>query len=131
MAFPSPAQDYLENRASLDAACIRHPASTFLMRVSQGAHRVGIFPDALLVVDRSLAPVDGSIIVAEIGSELALRRVRLYPVRGLEKLDGSNDITLYAEGEEVMGEETICWGVVTHAVNDMRTGECDDNPCLF
>ncbi|WP_392588971.1 S24 family peptidase (plasmid) [Serratia ureilytica] len=30
--FPSPAQDYLEQRLSLDDICIRHPESTYLVR---------------------------------------------------------------------------------------------------
>lgn len=31
--FPSPAQDYVEKRLSLDDLCIRHPESTYLLRV--------------------------------------------------------------------------------------------------
>ncbi|WP_413728709.1 S24 family peptidase [Sodalis sp. RH19] len=131
MTFPSPVQDCVAKRVSLDDACIHHPTTTFFMRASEGSSRAGIFQDSLLVVDKSLLPVDGSIIVAEIGGEISLRRVRLYPVRCLEKLDEPNEIILCEEGDDLMDEAPICWGVVTYVVNDMRTGEFDDTPCLF
>ncbi len=131
MAFPSPAQDDVQKRVSLDDACILHPTATFFMRALEGSSRAGILLDSLLVVDKSLIPVDGSIIVAEIGGEVSLRRVRLYPIRCLEKLDEPNEIILCGEGDELMDEAPICWGVVTYVVNDMRSGEFDETPCLF
>jgi DNA polymerase V len=53
--FPSPAEDYIEKTIDLNELCIQHPAATFFVRV-QGESMVegGIFPNDVLVVDRSL-----------------------------------------------------------------------------
>ena len=53
--FPSPAEDYIEKTLDLNELCIEHPTATFFVRV-QGESMIeaGIFPDDVLVVDRSL-----------------------------------------------------------------------------
>ena len=87
--FASPAADYVERRLSLDEICISKPSATYLLRAAGGAMAVGIHADALLVVDSSATPVHGSIIVAVEEGVHVLRRLRLYPYRALEFLDGS------------------------------------------
>nr|WP_052163042.1 MULTISPECIES: S24 family peptidase [Pseudomonadaceae] len=63
--FPSPAEDHIEATLSLDELCIRHPAATHLLRAAgdsmQGA---GIFVGDVLMVDRSIEPHAGRIVVA-------------------------------------------------------------------
>ncbi|AHF77878.1 HumD protein [Sodalis praecaptivus] len=125
MGFPSPAADYVEASLSLDKMCIHRPAATFLMRASEGSIRHGIHQGSIIVVDRSLTPVDGSIVVAEVGGEYALRRYKLYPSRGLERLDYPGRLEGVEEHDGVVG-----FGVVTYVLNDMRTGEFDDDPCI-
>lgn len=51
--FPSPANDHLQNAQNLDEALIPHPAGTFMMT------GCGIFSVDLLILDRSLNPVEG------------------------------------------------------------------------
>ena len=51
MGFPSPAQDYVEERVLLDKRIISRPAATYFMRAGATHHREGILNGALLVVD--------------------------------------------------------------------------------
>jgi DNA polymerase V len=54
--FPSPADDYLEERLSLDKYLIKHPDSTFFVKVEgHSMTGAGIYPDDILIVDRSLS----------------------------------------------------------------------------
>ena len=69
MGFPSPAADYAESRISLDQQIIRHPSATYFMRAADSHHREGILQGALLVVDSSLTPVDGSLLVCALDGE--------------------------------------------------------------
>lgn len=74
--FPSPAQDYIENSLDLNELMIKHPASTFFVRVQgdsmQGA---GIFSGDILVVDKSLEASHGKVIVAVVNGEFTVKRL--------------------------------------------------------
>jgi DNA polymerase V len=74
--FPSPADDYLEGKLDLNKHLIKNPSSTFFLRV-QGDSMIdaGIYSGDILVVDRSLAPKNGSIVIAVIDSELLVKRL--------------------------------------------------------
>ena len=74
--FPSSTDDAIERRLSLDEHLIRQPASTFLVRVAgDGLAGAGIHDGDLLVVDRALPPTAGSVVVAVVAGEFALRRL--------------------------------------------------------
>ena len=77
MGFPSPAQDYQEERISLDKTIIEHPNSTFFMQ-AEGFSMVNAFipPKALLVVDRALSPQNGDIVVAVVQGEFMVRYLK-------------------------------------------------------
>lgn len=76
--FPSPAEDYVEGRIDLNRDLIKHPLSTFYIRVS-GVSMIGagIMPGALLVVDRAVESHDGHIVVARINDELCVKRLSI------------------------------------------------------
>lgn len=74
--FPSPADDYVERRLSLDEHLIRHKESTFFMRVAGHSMRgLGIFDGDLLIVDRSVPASDGCVVVAVIDGEFTLKQL--------------------------------------------------------
>lgn len=75
--FPSPAEQYLESPLSLDSLLIKRPAATFFVRVS-GESMIGdgIHNGDLLVVDRSLSPADGDVIVASVNGDFTVKRYR-------------------------------------------------------
>lgn len=74
--FPSPSDDYLEGTLDLNRHLIKHPAATFFVRVSGDSMiGAGIHSGDLLVVDRSLEPIDGHVIVAALDGELTVKRL--------------------------------------------------------
>lgn len=76
--FPSPAQDYINDSIDLNRELIRHPASTFYAKV-EGESMVGdgIDPGDILVVDRSLEPADGDLVVCAVDGDFTLKRISL------------------------------------------------------
>ena len=74
--FPSPADDYVEHRLSLDEHLIQHKESTFFIRVAGESMRgLGIFDGDLLVVDRSVPATDGCVAIAAIDGELTVKQL--------------------------------------------------------
>lgn len=113
MGFPSPAQDYVEQRISLDKLCIDKPGATYFMKAGRSAPSVGIVKGALLVIDASLTPVHGSVICAAVSGEFRLRRYVTHPVRGLAELEPPGQVTPLEEENEFDDVKTV-WGVVTY-----------------
>ena len=75
--FPSPAEDYVEGTLDLNKYLIKHPAATFFVRVSgESMIKAGIFPDDILIVDRSLEATDKKIVIAVLDGELTVKRLR-------------------------------------------------------
>lgn len=128
MGFPSPAQDYIEDRLSLDKQFIAHPHATYFMRSGNTYWRAGITRGALLIIDRSLTPCDGSVVVCCLAGEFYLRRFRLHPYRHFERLDDGHTERI---DPETADDNDGTFGVVTHAVNDMRTLEFNDCPVMW
>lgn len=114
--FPSPAEDYLEGKLDLNDYLIRHPAATFFVRVSGDSMvGAGIHPGDLLVVDRAIAPIDGSVIIAVLDAELTVKRLRT--------LDGQvflvPDNPSYPTFKVNAHCEFEVWGVVTAVIHKL------------
>jgi DNA polymerase V len=76
--FPSPADDFLEKRLDLNEYLVKNPPATFLVRVSgQSMKDLGIFDGDILVVDKSLEAVSGSVVVAIVHGEFTVKTLRL------------------------------------------------------
>lgn len=75
--FPSPAEQYQEEPLDLNELLVKRPAATFFVRV-QGDSMVGagIREGDLLVVDRSIEPADGDIIIAAIDGDFTVKTYR-------------------------------------------------------
>lgn len=72
--FPSPADDYMDKALDLNEYLIKNSAATFYCRVSgQSLTGIGIFDGDLLIVDRSLKPQQGSVVLAVIDGELTCK----------------------------------------------------------
>lgn len=62
--FPSPAQDYVEKRLSLDDLCIRYPESTYLVRAEGDSMlNAGIKDGDLLIVECIREAKHGDIVI--------------------------------------------------------------------
>ena len=75
--FPSPAEQYVEPPLDLNELLVKRPAATYFVRVAGDSMiGAGIQDGDLLVVDRSLRPADGDIIVASVDGEFTVKRYR-------------------------------------------------------
>lgn len=113
--FPSPADDYIERYLDLNTEFIRHPAATFFLRATGDSMKnAGIFAGDLLLVDRSLEPADGKIVIAAINGELTVKR--LSKKNGKTRLlpENSDFKPIEISGEE----DLIIWGVVTLVLHE-------------
>ncbi len=116
--FPSPADDYLDGEIDLGAFLIERPASTFLMRVAgESMKNAGILDGDLVVVDRSVAPQSGHVVVGVMDGEMTLKRFRRLK-NGRAALQAENpDFPEFVIGEEIPAE---IWGVVVGVVRKLR-----------
>ena len=74
--FPSPADDYLEGALDLNEHLIKRPAATFFLRVTGDSMTgAGIHSGDLLIVDKSITPADGMIVIAVVDGELTVKRL--------------------------------------------------------
>lgn len=111
--FPSPADDYLEKNLDLNELLISNKVATFFMRVEGDSLKPsGIRHGDILIVDRSINPTHGKIVVAVVSGELVIRRV--------ESRDGKLVLTsddASVKHEVIDGEEIQIWGVATSSVH--------------
>lgn len=112
--FPSPADDYLEERIDLNKQLVKHPTATFFVRVTGDSMiDAGIHSGDTLIVDRSLEPKNGSIVIAVLNGELTVKRLATE----------SNRIYLMPENKnyepiEILEETQFeIWGVVTNVIH--------------
>jgi DNA polymerase V len=72
--FPSPAMDYMQERIDLNKEFVPHPLSTFIIE-STGYSMINAFipPKARLIVDRSITPRNGDIVLAVINGEFTVK----------------------------------------------------------
>lgn len=76
--FPSPADDYLRDCLDFNRDLIKNPEATFYGRVSGDSMRdAGINEGDIAVIDRSLQPTDGDVIVAYVNEEFTIKYLDL------------------------------------------------------
>ncbi len=112
--FPSPAEDYMERPLDLHELLVEHPTATFFVKVDGDSMiGAGMHTGDILVVDRSLPPQNGKVIVALLNGEFTVKRLKIenkqiylapenprYPV-----------ITVGAESDFQV------WGIVTYVIH--------------
>ena len=113
VGWPSPANDYIEKPIDLNQLLIKTPAATYLVRASGDSMlNAGINNGALLVVDRSLEPKHGDIVIAAIDGTYACKRLQIYP-----KICLLSENIKYPPIFLKEYEELDVMGVVTAAIN--------------
>lgn len=112
--FPSPAEDGSEERQDLNELLIKHPSATFFLKVSGVSMiKAGIHHNDILIVDRSLEPSHGKVVIASVNGELTVKRlhiegkkIQLVPENeGYPSIEISEDMDLHV------------WGVVTYVIH--------------
>lgn len=112
--FPAPTDDRVESKLDLNQHLIKRPTSTFFVRVEgESMIGAGIYPNDILIVDRSLEPRDGKIVIAVLNGELTVKRLKM----------SEENLTLQAENDrfpdiQITEEADFrIWGVVTNVVH--------------
>ncbi|MCD6034644.1 MAG: umuD [Rickettsiales bacterium] len=112
--FPSPADDHMELSLDINRHLVKNPPATFLMRVSgDSMNGAGLIENDILVVDRSVTPTNGKIVIAAVAGELTVKRFTLR----------DEAMWLVPENHNYPAipftEETEIWGVVTGLIREL------------
>ena len=115
--FPSPAEEYIELGIDLNKYLIKNPISTFFLRVSGNSmNNAGIYNNDLLIIDRSINPNPGHIVVALLDGEFTLKRLIKKKDNYYLKADKENypAINLY----DYIDIEI--WGVAIYSIHELK-----------
>ena len=112
--FPSPCQDYMEGSIDFNKELIRNPSATYCARVSGNSMiDESIENGDILVVDKSIKPVDGKLVVSFIDGEFTLKRLRI-DKSGAWLQPANPDYPIIRIEED---NNFQIWGVVTYVIN--------------
>lgn len=115
--FPSPAGDHLEKALNLEQIIVQRPTSTFYVRVEGNAmNTAGIHDGDILVVDRSLTPTSGSILIFTMDEEVLIRRFIQQGQRRFLVTDDPTKMPIPIEPHT----QWMVWGVATHLIHRFR-----------
>ncbi len=113
--FGAAADDYAERGIDLNEQLIRNKPATFFLRVNSNAMiGSGIHSGDVVIVDRSLEPRNGSVIIAAINGEMLIRRLQM--VENGKRLlvpDSKKIATIEISND---GSFSV-WGVVTYVIH--------------
>ena len=115
--FPSPAEDYIDLGIDLNEYLIKNPISTFFLRVSGNSmNNSGIYNNDLVIIDRSINPNPGNIVVALLDGEFTLKRLIKEKDNYYLKADKENypAISLY----EYVNIQI--WGVAVYSIHELQ-----------
>lgn len=111
--FPSPALDFIDLTIDLNKHLIKHPSATFYGRVKgQSLKNAGIYDGDLLIIDKSLEPINGKIAVCYIDGEFTAKRIKKSKEE-LWLMPENDDYPPIKIEEE---NDLIIWGIVTHVI---------------
>ena len=111
--FPSPALDFTQLSIDLNKYLIKNKPSTFCGFVKgHSMKNIGIFDGDILVIDKSIEPVNNKIAICFIDGEFTLKRIKIE----------AKQCWLLAENEDYkpikVTEENdfIIWGIITFSI---------------
>lgn len=114
--LPSPAQDYVEQRIDLNQLLIKRPSATYLIRVSGDSMIEGGISDGdLLIVDSSVTPQHGDIIVAAINGEFTVKQLMMKPTLHLKPMNSAYQCISVPDADQLE-----IFGFVRHVVKTLE-----------
>lgn len=118
--FPSPADDYLRDSLDFNRDLIKNPEATFYGRVSGDSMRnAGINEGDIAVIDRSLQPTDGDVIVAYVNEEFTIKYLDLtHKEEGYIELQPANPD--YSPIRIDSTDNFRVWGVVVWTIKQWK-----------
>ena len=118
--FPSPAEDYLSDSLDFNRDLIKHPEATFYARVNgDSMSGIGIEKGDIAVIDKSIEPEQGDIVVAAMGNEFNIKRLDLtHKDEGYIELKSENP---KAPNFRIDNPEDFrVWGVVIYTIKKWK-----------
>lgn len=111
--FPSPADDFQEDKISLDQYVVKNKDATFYAKL-KGTSMVdaGFDEGDILVVDRSLEPEDGKIAVCFVDGDFTVKKIKVE--QECVWLIAYNES--YAPIKITEENEFLVWGIVTFVI---------------
>jgi len=114
--FPSPAADFEENKISLDAILVKNKETTFYAKASGNSMiGAGIDDGDILVIDRSLEPINNKVAICLIDGEFTVKRIKLDSNELLLMPENS----LYKPIRVEAHNDFIIWGIVTYVIKKL------------
>lgn len=111
--FPSPAQDFVDLSIDLNKYLVKHPSSTFYGRVKGDSMKnEGINDGDLLVIDKSLEPVNNKIAVCFVDGEFTIKRIQ-FDQEGCWLIPANDK---YQPIRVTPDNDFLIWGIVTHVI---------------
>ena len=111
--FPSPAEDFKQERLSLDNEVIKNKEATFFARVSgQSMVDAGLSDNDLLVIDRSLSPENNKIAVCFLDGEFTVKRLKVEKDEVWLQPENKN----YQPIKITEENDFVIWGIVTNVI---------------
>ena len=114
--FPSPADDYVAESLDLNEHLMPRKEASYLLTVSgESMIGVGIHDGDLLVVDRSLTPVNGKVVIAILDGQFTVKTLEKKRDK-IRLLPANPDF----EPIEIKDEQELqIWGVVTNVIHGL------------
>jgi DNA polymerase V len=110
--FPSPADDYLAEALNLNDL-IQHPSATYIAKISGDSMKdMGILDGSLVIIDRSIKPYDGCVLVALIDGEVTCKRLN-------QKENCLEPANIKYSPISLKDKEWCSEGVVIHTINTL------------
>jgi DNA polymerase V len=111
--FPSPAEDFKQERLSLDNELIKNKEATFFARVSgQSMIDAGLSDNDLLVIDRSLSPAHNKIAICFLDGEFTVKRLKVEKDEVWLQPENKN----YQPIKITEENDFVIWGIVTNVI---------------
>ena len=114
--FPSPAADFENDKISLDRVLVKNQEATFYAKASGNSMiGAGIDNGDIMVIDRSLEPIDNKIAVCCIDGEFTVKRISI-------KEDGlylASENEAYQPIKITEANQFIVWGIVTYVIKSV------------
>lgn len=106
--FPSPAEDYTEERIDILREIVRHPLTTYVWRAGGDSMRDRLIDSGTIVVfDRMIEPKSGDAAAVRIGGGLCVREIYIDRQTGRKFLRSCNENYAPIEVTEEMGVEIL------------------------
>lgn len=113
--FATLIENFQEKSLSLDSYLIRKPAATFFVRAKGDSMFPTIKTEDLLLVDRSLIPAQGHIVIAIWQGEFICKR--FYQLEKTIELRAENNQYPVIQVLLEQSEQLEIWGVVTYVIH--------------